>query len=58
VVAADTKAPAGHSDVLFGHVAGRDAGLMARVRDWRRMAGAVPGPFEAFLCIAGLRRWR
>lgn len=54
VVAADTKAPAGHSDVLFGHVAGRDAGLMGRVRDWRRMAGAVPGPFEAFLVHRGL----
>jgi cystathionine gamma-lyase len=54
VVAADTKAPAGHSDVLFGHVAGRDAVLMARVRDWRRMSGAVPGPFEAFLVHRGL----
>jgi len=54
VVAADTKAPGGHSDVLFGHVAGRDAGLMGRVRDWRRMAGAVPGPFEAFLVHRGL----
>lgn len=54
VVAADTKAPAGHSDVLFGHVAGRDAALMARVRDWRRMAGVVPGPFEAFLVHRGL----
>ncbi|GAB1363234.1 cystathionine gamma-lyase [Rhodobacter sp.] len=54
VVAADTKAPAGHSDVLFGHVAGRDAALMGRVRDWRRMAGAVPGPFEAFLVHRGL----
>ncbi len=54
VVAADTKAPAGHSDVLFGHVAGRDAALMARVRDWRRMAGAIPGPFEAFLVHRGL----
>jgi len=54
VVAADTKAPAGHSDVLFGHVAGRDQGLMARVRDWRRMSGAIPGPFEAFLVHRGL----
>lgn len=54
VVAADTKAPAGHSDVLFGHVAGRDAGLMARLRDWRRMAGAIPGPFEAFLVHRGI----
>jgi cystathionine gamma-lyase len=54
VVAADTKAPAGHSDVLFGHVAGRDIDLIARVRDWRRMAGAIPGPFEAFLVHRGL----
>ncbi|MCB6176864.1 cystathionine gamma-lyase [Rhodobacter sp. Har01] len=54
VVAADTKAPSGHSDVLFGHVAGRDAARMARVRDWRRMAGAIPGPFEAFLVHRGL----
>lgn len=54
VVAADTKAPAGHSDVLFGHVAGRDAGLVARVRDWRRMTGAIPGPFEAFLVHRGI----
>ena len=54
VVAADTKAPAGHSDVLFGHVAGRDAALMTRIRDWRRMAGAIPGPFEAFLVHRGL----
>jgi cystathionine gamma-lyase len=36
VVAADTKAPGGHSDLLAGHVAGRDPALMARVRDWRR----------------------
>lgn len=53
-VAADTKAPAGHSDVLFGHVAGRDANLVARTRDWRRMAGAIPGPFEAFLVHRGI----
>jgi cystathionine gamma-lyase len=54
VVAADTKAPAGHSDVLFGHVAGRDTALMARVRDWRRLSGAVPGPFEAWQVHRGL----
>jgi cystathionine gamma-lyase len=54
VVAADTKAPAGHSDVLFGHVAGRDDRLMGRVRDWRRVSGAVPGAFEAWLVHRGL----
>ncbi len=54
VVAADTKAPAGHSDVLFGHVAGRDPGLMQKVRDWRRISGAIPGPFEAWLVHRGI----
>lgn len=54
VVAADTKAPAGHSDVLFGHVAGRNDALMGRVRDWRRLSGAVPGPFEAWQVHRGI----
>jgi cystathionine gamma-lyase len=54
VVAADTKAPAGHGDVLFGHVAGRDAALMSRVSDWRRMSGAIPSPFDAWLVHRGL----
>ncbi|MCU0828023.1 MAG: cystathionine gamma-lyase [Tabrizicola sp.] len=54
VVAADTKAPGGHSDLLAGHVAGCDSALMARVRDWRRLSGATLGPFEAWLLHRGL----
>ncbi|MBI3507066.1 MAG: cystathionine gamma-lyase [Proteobacteria bacterium] len=54
VVAADTKAPAGHADVLFGHVAARDKALLDSVRDWRKFAGAIPGPFEAWLVHRGL----
>jgi cystathionine gamma-lyase len=54
VVAADTKAPAGHGDVLFGHVAGRDGALMMRVGDWRRMSGAIPSPFDAWLVHRGI----
>jgi hypothetical protein len=50
VVAADTKAPAGHSDALFGHVAGRDVNLMARIREWRRQSGSVPGPVRGLSC--------
>ena len=49
VVAADTKAPGGHSDVLMGHVTTRDATLEAGLRDWRRLAGGIPGPFEAWM---------
>lgn len=54
VVAADTKAPAGHSDVLAGHVATRDPGLLQAVRDWRRLSGSVPGAFEAWLVHRGI----
>jgi cystathionine gamma-lyase len=54
VVAADTKAPNGHSDTLFGHVASRNAEMMAAVGDWRSYAGSIPGPFEAWLVHRGL----
>lgn len=54
VVAADTKAPNGHSDALFGHAASRDAELIAAARDWRKLAGGIPGPFEAWLVHRGL----
>jgi len=37
VVSSDTKAVNGHSDALFGHVASRNADVMAAVRDWRRI---------------------
>lgn len=54
VVSADTKGIAGHSDVLFGHVAARNSRVIAQVRDWRRHAGCIPGPFEAWLVHRGL----
>lgn len=54
VVAADTKAPNGHSDMLFGHLATRDPGLFAALRDWRTLGGAIPGPFEAWAVHRGL----
>jgi cystathionine gamma-lyase len=54
VVAADTKAPNGHSDTLFGHVASRNADLMGAVADWRKLSGSIPGPFEAWLVYRGL----
>lgn len=54
VVAADTKAPNGHSDALFGHVASRNADVLAAVSEWRKLAGGIPGPFEAWLVHRGL----
>jgi cystathionine gamma-lyase len=54
VVAADTKAPNGHSDVLLGHAAARDPDLITAMRDWRKLAGGIPGPFECWLAHRGL----
>lgn len=54
VVSADTKATNGHSDALFGHVATRDAAILSAVRDWRKLSGAIPGPFEAWQVHRGL----
>jgi len=49
VLAADTKAPGGHSDLLAGHVSTRDAALLARMRDWRKISGSICGGMEAWL---------
>ncbi len=54
VVASDTKAMGGHSDLLMGHVASRDTQIMERVEEWRRVSGAIPGPHEAWLLHRGL----
>lgn len=54
VVASGTKALTGHSDLLLGYVASRDAGLLARLRGWRDSTGAIPGPFEAWLAHRSL----
>ena len=49
VVAAATKALAGHSDVLLGYTATADEALHTAIRTWRDQTGAIPGPFEAWL---------
>jgi len=36
-------------------VSTRDARLLERVRAWRYNAGAIPGPFEAWLVLRGLK---
>lgn len=55
VVASDTKALNGHSDVLMGHVAVREVELAEQVRTWRKLVGAIPGHFEAWLAYRGLK---
>jgi cystathionine gamma-lyase len=54
VVSSDTKALAGHTGALMGHVSTRNAVVMAQLRDWRKLAGAIPGPFEAWFVHRGL----
>jgi cystathionine gamma-synthase len=56
VVHSATKYLNGHGDVLAGAVltARRDP-FWERIRSWRRSAGAVPGPFEAWLLHRGMR---
>lgn len=54
VVGADTKALAGHSDVLMGHVACKDPKDAETVRAWRTLSGSIPGPMATFLAHRGL----
>ena len=56
VVHSATKYLNGHSDVLVGAVvSARNDPFWQRIRSWRRTAGAVPGPFEAWLLVRGMR---
>jgi cystathionine beta-lyase/cystathionine gamma-synthase len=50
-----TKAISGHSDVIAGAVVSRDAELLAGLRAWRSSGGGIPGPFEAWLALRGLK---
>ncbi|WP_328674376.1 cystathionine gamma-lyase [Streptomyces sp. NBC_00322] len=53
-VASDTKGMTGHGDILLGHVTCRDPELVAGVRRWRKVVGAIPGPMEAWLAHRSL----
>lgn len=50
-----TKTLSGHSDVLGGAVVTRSAELAASLREWRTADGAIPGPFESWLVLRGLK---
>ncbi|MBN8919376.1 MAG: PLP-dependent transferase, partial [Rhizobiales bacterium] len=47
----------GHSDVIAGALAARDAGaaLWQAIVAWRARGGAILGPFEAWLLLRGMR---
>lgn len=54
VVASDSKALSGHSDLILGHVSTADPQLAERLAALRTRSGAVPGPFETWLAHRGL----
>ncbi|SDL18597.1 trans-sulfuration enzyme family protein [Tessaracoccus oleiagri] len=61
VVHSATKYLAGHSDVLLGATVTNDPELAAKLTQQRLLGGAIPGPFETWLTLRGMRtlhlRW-
>lgn len=55
VLHSTTKYLGGHSDVVGGALVTRDAGMLERLRFLQNAAGPVPGPFDAFLVLRGLK---
>jgi cystathionine gamma-synthase len=55
VVHSATKYLAGHSDVQMGAIVTRDEELLGVLKGRRDLVGAIPGPFEAWLTLRGLR---
>jgi cystathionine gamma-lyase len=53
-MASDTKMLTGHSDIILGHVATKDAERLAALRTWRTQHGAIPGPMEVWLAHRSL----
>ncbi len=55
VVHSTTKYLGGHSDVVGGVVVTRDAGLAERLRFIQNSVGAIPGPWDAWLTLRGIK---
>ena len=50
-----SKYIAGHSDVILGSISTKDPALLQRLADYRRIHGSIPGPFEVWLALRGIR---
>ena len=55
VVHSTTKYVSGHSDVVGGCIVVRDEDLAKRLAFLQNTIGAIPGPFDCFLTLRGIR---
>ena len=55
VVHSTTKYLGGHSDVVGGFAATNDDAIAERLRFLQKSLGAVPGPFDSWLVLRGLK---
>jgi cystathionine gamma-synthase len=55
VVHSTTKYLGGHSDVVGGAVLGNDPEIYATLKFHQNAAGAVPGPFDSWLVLRGIK---
>ncbi|MDQ1378629.1 MAG: cystathionine gamma-synthase [Acidimicrobiaceae bacterium] len=55
VVHSSTKYLGGHSDVVGGLVATKDPGVAEQLAFLQNAVGAVPGPFDCFLTLRGIK---
>ena len=50
-----TKYLAGHSDIVMGSLSATDPAILKGLEDARKFNGSIPGPFEAWLALRGIR---
>ena len=50
-----TKYINGHSDVVMGALILKSEALYEKIHDYQILSGSVPGAFDCFLCIRGLK---
>ena len=55
VINSVTKYLAGHSDVILGSLSTNNPAHLKALEDARKFNGAIPGPFEAWLALRGIR---
>ncbi len=55
VLHSTTKYVGGHSDTVGGAVIGNDSEVFAKMKFHQNAAGAVPGPFDVWLALRGIK---